>query len=91
MELTWDESKRELNLRKHGFDFADVKALFHGATVTFEDDRFDYGEERFITIGLLNGITVVVAHTETEREIRVISMRKATRNEQEIYFNAFTY
>lgn len=56
-------------------------------TVTFEDRRFDYGEQRFITLGVLRGVVVVITTAETDEEIRVISMRKAERNEQEIYFS----
>ena len=52
----------------------------------FEDRREDYGEERFVTLGLLGGKVSVVGTAETEDEIRVISMRKATRHEQKIYF-----
>jgi uncharacterized DUF497 family protein len=48
--------------------------------------RLDYGEQRWITIGLLHLVAVVIAHTETEEEIHVISMRKAEKAEQEIYF-----
>jgi len=51
-------------------------------------DRFECGEHRFITLGMLKDIVVVVAHTETDEEIRIISMRKATRNEQEKYFES---
>ena len=57
-----------------------------GATVTFEDRRFDYGEPRFITLELLRGTVVVIATAETEEEIRVISVRRAQRNEEEIYY-----
>ena len=49
-------------------------------------DRFDYGENRFITLGLLNGIVLVVVHIETDTIIRVISARKATKNEEKSYF-----
>jgi len=45
----------------------------------------DYGEQRFVTIGLLDGVVVIV-HTESTDEIRIISMRKATKNEQRLYF-----
>lgn len=55
-------------------------------TVTFEDRRHDYGEQRFITPGMLREEVVVIATAETDQEIRVISMRKAERNEQEIYY-----
>ena len=54
-------------------------------TVTFEDRRFDYDEQRFITLGMLRGDVVVLATAETDEEIRVISMRRAGPNEEEIY------
>jgi hypothetical protein len=56
-------------------------------TVTFEDRRFAYNEQRFITLGVLRGDVVVIATAETDEEIRVISMRKAERNEQDIYYS----
>ena len=56
-------------------------------TFTFEDDPFSYGEQRFVTLGLLAGITVSVVHTENEHEIRVISFRKATKRESQIYID----
>lgn len=56
-----------------------------GQTVTFEVRRFAYGEERFVTLGLLGDTLVVVVTAETEDHIRVISMRKADRHEQGIY------
>lgn len=55
--------------------------------MTFEDRRFDYDEPRFITLGVLREDVVVITTTETDEEIRVISMRKAERNEQEIYYS----
>jgi len=57
-------------------------------TYTFEDDRFSYGEQRFVTLGLLAGITISVVHTENELGIRIISFRKATKRESQIYFDA---
>jgi uncharacterized DUF497 family protein len=86
MKIVWDESKRRTNLRKHGFDFADAAQAFSGITCTFEDKRFDYSEQRFTTLGMLKDIIVVMVHTETARELRIISMRKATRHEQTLYF-----
>ena len=87
MRYLYDPAKKTANLRKHGLDFDDVpKVIESDANVTFEDRRFDYGEQRFITLGLLNGEVVVVVTAETDEEIRVISMRKAEQNEQEIYF-----
>lgn len=90
MRLTWGKAKRETNLAKHGFDFVDAETVFSGATFTVEDERFDYGEQRFITLGMLRGVVVVIAHTEHDDLIRVISMRKATKHEQRLYFRSFT-
>ena len=86
MKYEWDEAKRESDLAKHGIDFIGIEEVFAGETVTIFDDRFDYGEERFITLGLLNGRVVVIAHTETEEVIRIISVRKATKHEEIGYF-----
>ena len=84
--ITWDERKRRLNLKKHGFDFVDAEQVFQGLTYTYEDDRFAYGERRFVTLGLLHGNVVSLVHTEEGDHIHVISMRKATKREREIYF-----
>jgi len=54
-------------------------------TPTLEDDRFSYGEQRFVTLGLLAGISVSVVHKESEYEIRIISFRKASKRESQIY------
>ena len=85
MRFEWDEAKRESNILKHGVDFADLPPLFNGVTVTVLDDRFDYGEHRFITLGSLRGIVFAVAHTETDDLVRFISARRATRYEEERY------
>jgi uncharacterized DUF497 family protein len=86
MEFGWDEAKRRSNLRKHGIDFVGSEAVFAGAIVTILDDRFDYGEQRFVTFGLLDGRVVAVTHTEDAEVIRIISVRKATKNEESSYF-----
>ena len=86
MRFEWDEAKRQANIKKHSIDFADLELLFDGETVTIPDDRFDYGEERFITLGALNSIVLMVGHTETDTVIRFISARKATNNEEKSYF-----
>lgn len=89
MKFSWDETKRIINLNKHSLDFTQAHLIFENDTFTFEDQRIEYYEQRFITLGLLNGDVAVVVHTETEHEIRVISLRKATKNEQKLYFNQF--
>ena len=87
MRFSWSERKRAINLKEHGLDFVDAARVFEGLTFSYEDDRFDYGEQRFITLGLLAGVPISIAHTETEDEIRVISFRKATSREARLYFN----
>jgi uncharacterized protein len=90
MQFSWDEAIRQVNLHKHGLYFADASAVFEGTTFTFEDDRFDYREQRFITLGLLHGRVVIIAHTEHNDEIRMISMPEDTKREQILYFRRFT-
>jgi len=60
--------------------------LCDGVTVTIPDDRLEYGEDRFVTFGLLNGIVLAIVHTETDTDIRIISARKATKYEETNYF-----
>jgi uncharacterized DUF497 family protein len=86
IQFTWDETKRLRNLSIHGLDFADTPAVFKGKTVTYEDNRFDYGETRFVTLGSLNGTPVSIVHTESETEIHVISFRRATKREAEYLY-----
>lgn len=88
MQFTHDERKRRVNLKHHGFDFLDAPRVFEGPTYTFEDDRFDYGEQRFVTLGFLGGIAVTLVHTETPERIHVISFRRATRHEEAILFQS---
>jgi len=63
-----------------------VERVFEGPTYSFEDDRFHYQEQRFVTLGLLEGIPVSIVHTETRTRIHIISFRKATRREAQILF-----
>ena len=86
MRFEWDESKRRANIHRHGFDFEDGEKVFAGETVTNLDERFNYGERRFITLGLLRGRMVAIAYTEVEEVVRLISLRKASKNEQKIYW-----
>ena len=89
--FVWNEDKRQLNLRKHGIDFADAAEIFAGVTFTADDDRETYGERRFLTLGLLEDQVVSVTHTERGEEVRIISIRKATRHEARFYFSQITY
>jgi uncharacterized protein len=86
MSYEWDEQKRQANVKKHGIDFVDIPELFDHDIVVLPDERFNYGETRFIVIGILRNQVVVVAYTECSENIRIISARKATKNEQIYYF-----
>ena len=87
MDFEWNEKKRKLNIKKHGIDFINSPVIFDNYTLTIEDNRFEYGEERFITFGILMGRVVVVAHTENVNSIRIISIRRATKYEEKTYFS----
>ena len=91
MRYLWDEAKRKSNLRKHGLDFADAEKVFTGPLVHIEDQRRDYGEQRMIGIGLLDFLVVLIVHVESDEEIRIISMRKADRDETDIYYENAGY
>lgn len=81
----WDKKKSKKNLSERGLDFADAETVFSGPCLTFEDTRFDYGEPRFITFGLLERRLVVIAHTPRGDKTRIISMRKANDREKKTY------
>lgn len=87
--FSWDEAKRRQNLLKHGVDFAEAESIFSGVTFTVEDTREAYGEQRFLTLGLLREQVVSVTHTERDSEVRIISIRKATKREARFYFSNF--
>lgn len=63
MRFSWSETKRQSNIADHGLDFADAPQVFDSVTYTFEDDPFEYGEERFVTLGLLDGVVVSIVDT----------------------------
>jgi uncharacterized protein len=85
--FAWDETKRRGNLKKHGIDFVDAEKIFAGVTLTAEDTREAYGEPRFLTLGLLEDQVVSVTHTERGDDVRIISIRKATKYEARYYFS----
>ena len=82
MAVTYDPAKRERTLAERGLDFADSEQVFAGPLVENPDERFDYGEERFITVGYLNDRMVVVVWTPRGEDRHIISMRKANEREQ---------
>ena len=85
MKFEWDERKNQINIGKHGFDFVDAPRIFDLPLLSALDER-DYGEERWIGIGMLDGRVIVVVYTEpSENTIRIISLRKALSYERSRY------
>lgn len=88
MELEWDEAKRESNLAKHGLDFAVALELFADYFMERLDTRHDYGEDRWVALGKIHGVAVVLVYTERSAKLRPISLRKATIMERGLYEKA---
>ena len=87
--VSYDEFKRQANIKNHGLDFLGSEAVFEGFTITREDARDTYGELRLQTLGLWNGIVVFVVHTARGNADHVISIRKAEKHEERIYWKNF--
>ncbi|NUO79141.1 BrnT family toxin [candidate division KSB1 bacterium] len=82
MKFEWDEKKRWSNKLKHGLDFVDVHLTFTDQALIEEDQRKNYGEERYNLIGPLSGRLVIVTFSRRGHGVRSISMRKANQREQ---------
>lgn len=85
MLFEWDESKRQTNLAKHGIDFRDAKRIFDGPV--FENMNRRRGEERSVAIGSMEGIEIVLVYVMRGGRCRIISARRAHRNERQDYAN----
>ncbi|MBC2775385.1 BrnT family toxin [Rhizobium sp. AQ_MP] len=85
MDIVFDPDKRLKALNERGLDFARADEVFAGPHLTIQDDRRDYGEVRFMTIGLLDRRMVVMIWTHRDPALRIISMRKANDREYAIY------
>ncbi len=86
MNFEWDDFKNEINIDKHGFDFADAYRVFESPVVVDIDNRRDYGEDRCVGTGMLDGRIVVVIFTEPDQATtRIISLRKALSDERRYY------
>ena len=84
--VTWDEKKRLDNLQCHGLDFVGCEAIWDLPTVTREDTREDYGEQRLVVFGLLNAEVVVLVYTDRPEGPHIISLRRAEKYEASYYF-----
>ena len=85
MQITFDPAKRDATLKERRLDFAAAAEVFAGHTYDRVDDRFDYGEVRIVTVGLLASRMVVLVWTQRGEARHVISMRKANEREQARY------
>ena len=85
MNIEFDPKKRELNYTKHGVDFLKAALIFSQPTLTVLDSRKDYGEQRFISMGMADGELLVVVHTDRNTNIRIISAWKGGGKEHEKY------
>ena len=82
----WDDVKNALNFTKHGITFEEASLIFEGRTLSWVDRRFDYGERRTISVGVIRGVVAVsVVHTERLEKVRIISARLANRHERKRY------
>ena len=90
MAFEWDEAKRLANIQKHGVDFADVEQVFVGEFIETEDLRRDYGEKRFRAIGRLGNHIVQIAYTWRGDHRRIISARRAGRDDRRTYHTRYT-
>lgn len=87
MEFEWDRDKAAANLRKHGVSFEEASSVFGDAlAITFNDPLHSVGEHRYLAFGVSHsGVLLVVSFAERRKRIRIISARRATRAERNIY------
>lgn len=88
VQFEWDEAKERLNVQKHGIDFETAMLIWEGPTVENVDDRFEYGETRYIAFGEVDGRVLAVVYTWRGDNCRLISARIANRNERRAYRQA---
>lgn len=89
MEFEWDEGKAQKNIEKHGIDFEDAIFIFSGPTLEKVDGRHDYGETRFVALGMVDDRVLVVVYTDRNDVRRIISARRAKADERRAYHQAF--
>jgi uncharacterized protein len=83
----WDETKRTLNLDKHGVDFVDSVEVFHDPN-RVELETVRHGEIRYQTIASVNNIVLLIVYTIRNKVKRIISARRVSKNERKTYFDA---
>ena len=91
MEFEWDVDKNKLNQKKHQISFEEAAEIFRYPTFEVADTRVDYGETRYIAIGSNNKLIIItVVYTEREGKIRLISARRANKQEKKLYYEYCT-
>jgi len=86
-DFEWDEHKAAINLRRHKISFQTACAVFNDAFALIEHDTSEeYGEDRFLATGMVEGLLITVVYTERGERIRIISARRANNNEQRKYY-----
>jgi uncharacterized protein len=86
--ITWDESKRKINIRKHQIDLAELESAFDFPMITVEDDREAYGELRLQSLAMWRGRIIFLVWTERQDAAHLISCRYANRSQIEDYFES---
>lgn len=86
MEFEWAPEKNEVNLRKHGIDFEGAKSIWDGRVVEVQSPQRHRGEIRYLAIGLYQGREIAVVYTMRGEHIRIISARRARKNERDFYW-----
>lgn len=88
LQFEWDTQKDKANVLKHGLSFERARRAFSGPLLRRIDDRRDYGEERWIGLGRIEDVVIMIAYTMRSNKVRIISARKANRNEAKAYEQA---
>lgn len=86
MEIEWDNNKAASNLIKHQIDFEDAKNIFLDPNRLEREDKRDYNETRIQVIGIVNQVVLFVVYTKRNGRYRIISARRASKNEQRQYY-----
>jgi uncharacterized protein len=89
-KFEWDDNKNKVNIQQHEIDFHDAKLIFRHPMLIKTDTRKDYGEKRLVGLGLLHDAVVVIVFTRRKDVIRIISIRRANKNERKIWHKKFS-
>ncbi len=87
VRFEWDDIKNQTNFKKHGLWFEEAVTIFDDTVITALDNRKSYGEDRYISIGMITDIfIIVVVHTNRNGKLRIISARRANERERRKYY-----